>query len=52
MQGVRSARKVEMKRGESSCGESPSLGVAEEEKQEGLPGDHMRQSLRDQFHIG
>lgn len=51
-QGAISARKMEIKRKQSSFRESSFLGVAEEEEQEDLQRDHVKQSLRDQFYVG
>lgn len=43
---------MEIKRKQSSFRESSLLGVAEGEKQEDPQGDHVKQSLRDQFYVG
>lgn len=43
---------MEIKRKQSSFRESSFLGVAEEEEQEDLQRDHVKQSLRDQFYVG
>lgn len=51
-QGVVSVRKMKIERKQNSFRESSLLGVAEEEKQEDLQRDHVKQSLRDQFYVG
>lgn len=51
-QDVISVRKIKIKRKQNSFRESSLLGVAEEEKQEDLQRDHVKQSLRDQFYVG